>query len=87
MAPGDQSRAGRIGIGPLAQGGGLLRAFDHRLKQDAGGDGGRRIQGGGDLSRVGRDFLQGLGTIKVLAAGGKPALKLFKVNHTGQWNS
>jgi len=86
VAPGNQTRAVGIRAGPLAEGGGLLRAFDYRLKQDGGGDAGRAVQGVGDLPGVGRDLLQRLGAIKALASGDEPELTLFKVYHAGQWN-
>ena len=81
MAPGNQSRAACVRIGPLAQRGGLLRALDHGLELDGGGDVGCGVQGGGNLPGVGRNLLQGLLAIKVLAAGDKPELKVFEVNH------
>ena len=51
----------RIGAGLLAKSRRLLRAFDHRLENEFAGNGGRGVQRGGDLSRIGGDFFRASG--------------------------
>src|ERR1035441_2411380 len=81
MAPGDQADAARIDAGLLAKSRRLDGAFDHRLENNLRRNKRRGIERCRDLLRIGCHLLKGLRSIKMLAAGDKPDLELFQVDH------
>jgi hypothetical protein len=81
VAPGNEADAvGRI-VCLLAKRGDVIRRGHHRFEDHLHRDGGSAVERPRDFLRVGGHLLQGLGPIKVLAAGDKPNFKLF---HTFQ---
>ena len=81
MTPSDQADAARIYAGLLAQSRRLGGAFDHGLENNFGRNERRGIERCGDLLRIDGHFLKSVRSIQMLAAGHKPDLELFQVDH------
>jgi len=81
MHPGDHAGAVRRGVGRQAYIVDLFRRGQHRLIDDAGGDGGGAVQRAGDGLRVLGNLLQHLRAIERLAADQEPDFVFAEINH------
>ena len=79
--PRDETDAIGLSVRVAQRRGDLVGGRDHRLEHELDRQPGPGVEPGDDLPGVGRDLLQRLGAVKVLAAGDEPDFKVGKVDH------